>query len=121
MKAVSIKVVYPGEFTASSVELRADAIPHSEILEDMFASWNHGSQRESKDFLNRRVRSMSVNDIVVIDDQPYQCLNYGWAPVSASFVTELEQRVKDHPLFTEHGAWPALSQIMWESSRKQLV
>jgi hypothetical protein len=121
MKLVTIKIVYPGEFTAEVVERRADATSDNEILEDVFAGWNHGSQRECKTFLNSRVRSLSVNDIVVVDGQPYQCAGMGWQPVSSSFVADLESQVKSHPLFPEHGAWASLSQIMWETSRKQTV
>tara|TARA_R110000772_G_scaffold249530_2_gene363964 strand:+ start:82660 stop:82992 length:333 start_codon:yes stop_codon:yes gene_type:complete len=35
-----------------------------ELLEVIFAAFNHGSQQESKVFLNSKTRSMSVGDFV---------------------------------------------------------
>ena len=50
----------------------------SEVLEDIFAEWNHGSGRESSRFLDENVRSLSVGDYVSVDGLWYRCEGIGW-------------------------------------------
>jgi hypothetical protein len=53
-----------------------------DILEATFAAFNGGSGRECPEFLNGKVRSLSVGDFVFVNGTPYKCMNQGWEEVS---------------------------------------
>jgi len=111
-------VNYVGDVGAS---LMLEGESDMDILEYVFAMFNHGSGFEAKEFLELKTRSMSVNDTVRVGDQWYQCTSCGWNEISNDRVEELERRVVDHPSFDEHGPWFALSEVMWEDRKPQVV
>ena len=134
-----IQIIYPGEYNARFfIETETAASDH-ELLERIFAEWNYGSQHESKEFINARVRtpygertrvrSLSVNDIVWIGGRPegsllgryYQCASIGWTEVDVNFVNQLEAEVKNHPKMEEGGAFFALSDIMWQRRKAEMA
>lgn len=84
-----------------------------EILEMVFAGCNHGSGFEYEAFLAQKVRSLSVHDLVRVDDKWYQCESVGWKLVTDEYVDLLERLVANHPSFKEEGPWYALQQVMW--------
>lgn len=67
----------------------SDLIEHFELcgeedvddLVDLWERWNHGSGRESQAFVEARTRSLSVGDVVVLDDEAYQCEPIGWTAI----------------------------------------
>ena len=111
-----IIVNYPGDnlFTFNL----DDAPSHDHLLAKIFASCNNGSGQECKEFKASKTRSLSVNDLVKIDDQWYQCASFGWKAVSEEFVDELEKAVVEHPKFSLYGAWSALDDVMWSKRKK---
>jgi hypothetical protein len=109
MNAVSI--IYPGERNFSFVT--ADENSYENQLERIFAEWNHGSGMESKDFIDARIRSLSVNDFVGINGKWWQVASIGWRPVTKEFIEKLEKAIRNHPRFSE-GGWFALHELMRE-------
>jgi len=105
-----IHVIYPDEATYSFVTI--NNLSQEDNLERVFAEWNHGSGMECDLFIGSKKRSLSVNDIVCVNDRYYQCESYGWKEVSAEFVNQLEKDVAIHPHRFEHGAWFALQDVM---------
>ena len=124
-----IQIIYPVEYNARFFIETDNAVTDHELLERIFAEWNYGSQHESKEFINARVRSLSVNDIVWIGGRPegsllgryYQCASIGWSEVDVNFVNQLEAEVKNHPKMEEGGAFFALSDIMWQRRKAEMV
>lgn len=112
-KDVEIQICYPGDRARIKTKaIRPITETDEALLEFLFASYNHGSGQECGLFLTRNMRSMSVNDCVCIRNQWYQCLSVGWKKVSPEFVSFLEQEVVRHTLFTIHGAWFCLQDVM---------
>lgn len=91
-----------------------------DLLEQIFAWFNHGSGQECTEFLVKRMRSLSVNDCVRLDGQWYQCRGLGWEKVSEEFVDQLEKDVVQHPEFAKSGGWRCLWDVMWKK-HNQLV
>lgn len=124
-----IQIIYPGEYNTRFFMETDNAVTDHELLERIFAEWNYGSQHESKEFINARVRSLSVNDIVWIGGRPegsllgryYQCASIGWTEVDVNFVNQLEAEVKNHPKMEEGGAFFALSDIMWQRRKAEMA
>jgi hypothetical protein len=58
----------------------------SEVLEMLFGWFNHGSGSECQMFLERKGRSLSVNDFVRLNDEWFQCRSMGWEKVDGSLV-----------------------------------
>ena len=109
-----IKVRYPAERTFSLVwelDSMVSTTSHSALLERVFAAFNYGSGQECDVFLGGKVRSLSVNDFVAIDNRWYKCESMGWSPTSEAEVNRIEGMVFDHPDFV-HGAWFALNDVM---------
>jgi hypothetical protein len=118
MKNNLVYVIYPNEFTAGFIiKTNGEVDPH-DILEMVFAQWNHGSGCESEMFVKSQKRSLSVNDIVLLNNRYWQCASFGWDEVTAEYVNELEEAVENHPRRND-GAWFALSDVMWERRKKQ--
>lgn len=111
MKETNVVIKYPAE---RNFEVSLEGDTHPEILENAFAAFNGGSGREHPEFLASRARSLSVNDLVMIEGAWYQCASFGWTPLTESDVMELEKAVKEHSAYEVHGAWFALSEIMWD-------
>ena len=111
MKKNLIHVIYPDEAVNSFV-LTTD-MSTADILERVFAEWNHGSGMECELFVKSQKRSLSVNDIVCVNGVYFQCASFGWNEVSLAYVVDLENEVSAHPSRTE-GAWFALMDVMWE-------
>ena len=85
-----IHVIYPAEYLASFV-IEGDHIDN-DILEMVFAQWNHGSGMESEQFIGSKKRSLSVNDIVCVNGTYYQCASFGWNEVTSDYVNELDRK-----------------------------
>jgi hypothetical protein len=66
-----------------------------------------------------RLRSLSVNDVVIINGTYYQCASIGWNQISEQEFLEIETSVAKHPQRLQIGAWLALDRVMW--SRRNLV
>jgi len=49
-----------------------------DILGFVWEQWNAGSGNESKEFLNRKCRSMMVGDYVSVNGTWHECLAVGW-------------------------------------------
>lgn len=106
-----ITVIYPGEYR-STYSINSD-LPNANILEDVFAKWNNGSGRECQMFLDSCIRSLSVNDIVKINDVYYQCKPVGWEKVSEDYVKSIEDLVIEHVgKETNCSYWFALHEVM---------
>jgi hypothetical protein len=121
MKNNKITVIYPDEFTASFILKTDDEADHNDILEMVFARWNHGSGLESDLFISSNKRSLSVNDIVCVNGTYYQCASFGWNEVTPEYVNKLEEAVANHPRRSD-GSWSVLNDIMWERNKaKNLV
>lgn len=103
------------------VSVEVDGNSPMEILEYIFAAFNHGSGMEHPEFLKSRTRSLSVNDVVLVGYQWYQCMPIGWEARSAQFVDDIEEKVVNHPSFNIEGPWLALSQVMWEETKNKVV
>jgi|688.fasta_scaffold851016_2 hypothetical protein len=104
-----VHVIYPDEAVHSFV-MDTDMVV-SDILERVFAEWNHGSGMESELFIRSNKRSLSVNDIVCVNGKYYLCKSFGWNEVTSQFVNELEEEVRNHPNRIQ-GAWFALNGVM---------
>ena len=113
-----VNVIYPDEFTAGFIIKTDGEVDHHEILEMVFAQWNHGSGLESELFIKSNKRSLSVNDIVCVNGRYYQCASFGWNEVTAEYVNKLEEAVENHPRRSE-GAWFVLHDIMWDWNKKK--
>lgn len=111
MKKNLIHVIYPDEAVNSFVMITD--MSTADILERVFAEWNHGSGMECELFVKSQKRSLSVNDIVCVNGVYFQCASFGWNEVTAQYVNELEESVAAHPSRVE-GAWFALMDVMWE-------
>jgi hypothetical protein len=111
-----IKVIYPAQAVIEFV-LEAD-FPTEDILEMVFARFNNGSGMEYKDFLDSRLRSLSVNDIVGVDGRLFQCQSSGWKEVDEQYVAALEDEVRNNLWFVSHGPWFALSEVMWKREKE---
>ena len=111
-----VHVIYPDEYLASFIvegEYTAE-----DILERVFAQWNHGSGCECEQFINSKKRSLSVNDIVCVNGTYYQCASFGWNEVTSDYVNKLEYEVSIHPRRSD-GAWFVLHDIMWDWNKKK--
>ena len=110
MKRNLINIIYPDEAVNSFV-MTTD-MSTADILERVFAEWNHGSGMECEMFVKSKKRSLSVGDVVCVNGTYFQCANFGWHEVSPEYVNALEKEVANHPSRCD-GAWFALSEVMW--------
>ena len=114
MKRHLIRVIYPDEATYSYVATNDMSVEDN--LERVFAEWNHGSGMECEMFIKSNKRSLSVNDIVFVNNKYFQCQSVGWKQVTDEYVYQLEQHVANSPRRSE-GAWFALSDVMYGLSQ----
>lgn len=110
MKKNLIHVIYPADKVVSFVHYSDDTVEN--ILESIFGMFNHGSNSESELFLNSKCRSLSVNDIILLNGVYFQCLSVGWKKVTAEFVNDLEEEVENNSNMV-HSPWHALQYVMW--------
>ena len=117
-----VQIIYPDEFyQVFHLEMTFEDAPNVwAVLEQVFAEWND-SPLAGKMFIQARVRSLSVNDIVSVNGVFYQCKSIGWTEVSPEYVSELIKEVKSHPFRKEHGAWIVLNDIMYNRSKVQTI
>jgi hypothetical protein len=54
-----------------------DCCSDTQLLETMFELCNHGSGREHPKFVNAKITSLSVGDVVEIK-RSFVCEHYGW-------------------------------------------
>jgi hypothetical protein len=113
-----VHVIYPDEFTAGFIIKTDGEVDPHDILETVFAQWNHGSGCECELFVKSQKRSLCVNDIVCVNGRYWQCASFGWNEVTAEYVNELEEAVGKHP-HRHDGAWFALSDVMWDWNKKR--
>ena len=52
--------------------------------EDAWAQWNAGSGHETTEFYNAEERSMSVGDVIEINDTKYQAKSIGWDEIEVT-------------------------------------
>lgn len=122
MSKVYVTVCYPDEhFITTSVNVDSDT-SYDTILERVFVEWNAGSGAECELFhRNRRIRSLSVNDVVVVHEDGgnsyFQCTRGGWNRITQQEFHALERAVATHPRRFTDGAWWALNDVMWERER----
>ena len=114
-----IHVIYPAEYLASFV-IEGDHTD-DDLLEMVFARWNHGSGMESEQFIGSKKRSLSVNDIVCVNGKYHQCASFGWNEVTSDYVNELEEAVENNPLCDVHGPWFALSEVMYNRKKNMVA
>ena len=112
-----IQVIYPDEVVFSFV--MENTLSPEVNLERVFAEWNHGSGMECEQFVKSKKRSLSVNDIVGVNGKYFQCYPVGWNEVSPEYVNQLEKEVAIHPFRFVHGAWFALSEVMYARQKVQ--
>ena len=118
MKRNIVHIIYPCEKVISFIHESDDTV--DSILESAFAMFNHGSGVESEMFLNSKCRSLSVNDIVAVNDKYHLCESFGWKEVTAEFVNDLEEEVENNPLTLAHGPWFGLNEIMFIRKKGEL-
>lgn len=104
-----VHVIYPDEAVHSFV-METDMVV-SDILERVFAEWNHGSGMECEMFIRSKKRSLCVGDVVCVNGRYHLCKSFGWKEVTSQFVNELEEEVRNHPNRIQ-GAWFALNGVM---------
>jgi len=109
MKKNLIHVIYPDEAVNSFV-MTTD-MSTADILERVFAEWNHGSGRECEMFINSKKRSLSVGDVVCVNGRYHMCKSFGWKEITAEEVNELENAVSNHPNRIR-GSWFALNDVI---------
>ena len=123
MPTVYVTVCYPDEHLVATYLQVNDINNHNDILERVFAEWNAGSGQESEAFKNSHVRSLSVNDVVIIHGSDsntiYQCASVGWNQISETEFLELEKAVSCHPSRFTEGAWYALGEVMHKRRKLQ--
>lgn len=119
MKKNLVHVIYPADKVISFVHESDDTVEN--ILEVVFGMFNHGSNSESELFLNSKCRSLSVNDIVLLNGKYHLCESFGWKEVTVEFVNQLEDEVEKNPLTLEHGPWFGLHEIMYNRKKDELV
>ena len=118
MKKNLVHVIYPADKVISFVHNSDDTVEN--ILEVVFGMFNHGSNSESELFLNSKCRSLSVNDIVLLNGKYYLCESFGWKEVTVDFVNNLEEEVENNPLTLAHGPWFGLGEVMWNRKKGEL-
>ena len=118
MKKNLVHVILPADKVISFVHKSDDSV--DSILEVVFGMFNHGSGIESDLFLNSKCRSLSVNDIILLNGVYFQCLSVGWKKVSTEYVNQLEEDVENNPNMI-HGPWFALQDVMYMKNNMELV
>lgn len=118
MKKNLVHVILPADKVISFVHKSDDSV--DSILEVVFGMFNHGSGIESELFLNSKCRSLSVNDIILLNGVYFQCLSVGWKKVSTEYVNQLEEDVENNPNMI-HGPWFALQDVMYMKNNMELV
>ena len=113
-----VHVIYPDESTYCFI--MDNDMSTDDILERVFAEWNHGSGMECEMFIRSQKRSLSVNDIVCVNGEYFQCASVGWNSVTPEYVNELEEAVASNSR-RDIGAWFALSDVMYERKKQNLV
>ena len=119
MKKNLVHVILPADKVISFVHESDNSV--DSILEVVFGMFNHGSGIESELFLNSKCRSLSVNDIVLLNGKYYLCESIGWKEVTAEFVNDLEEEVENNPLTLAHGPWFGLREVMRNRKKDELV
>ena len=112
MPIAYLTVIYPDEHLSQFQMNVTDLNDTDAILERVFAEWNHGSGRECELFRNSRVRSFSVNDVVMLNGAYYLCAPVGWTRIDEAEFLQIEKAVATHPWRLTEGAWAALLDVM---------
>ena len=108
-------IKYPGERTVTLTT--RDNSSKMELLENIFAQFNHGSMQECDYLLSNKMRSLSVYDFVKVDGEWFQCACVGWIPVTEEYVNEIEGAVTACPKLEKLGAWQVLQDLMWRTRK----
>lgn len=108
MKNKFISLCYPGH-SFNRFEVSEDT-----TLEDVFAMFNHGSGRECLQFVQARIRSLSVGDFVQIDGNWWQCKSISWEMVKPNFVIDFCCRVGAKLEHQLGSAWGATDSVLRE-------
>ena len=91
MKTFQVTVCYPA---VKEVSYTIEGNTDGEVLKKVFAQWNYGSGLECETFLNTFVRSLSVNDVVIVDGVYYQCGLFGWDIITKKDYEDLCEEVR---------------------------
>ena len=79
---MKVNICYPGKgYWSFDLEV--------EDLEDVFSQFNHGSGAECKEFVDNRMRSLSVGDFVQFEGQWWECKPVGWEMVKSNYVVQV--------------------------------
>ena len=113
----AVTVVYPDLYFFPYTITSKETDP-AKLLERIFKEWNHGSGKECKLFIDNRVNSLSVNDIVILNDKNYLCLEAGWEVISTAEVLSIEKAVATHPERHSKGTSYVLQKVMDERYQK---
>jgi len=115
----TIKIIQPCEKTIM-FSVNTDKTDLN-LLEDVFDWFNGGSGKESPLFTN--MRSLSVNDFVIIDDNIYQCANIGWKKVDEDYMYTIINKVTDLVVAdtnNHYSPWYFLLNLMWDIQKNKI-
>lgn len=118
MKKNLVHVILPADKVICFTHESDDTVEN--MLESVFGMFNHGSGIESELFLNSKCRSLSVNDIVLLNGKYHQCLPCGWKEVTTDYVNQLEEDVENNDNMV-HGPWFALNDVMRQRTKDEFV
>ena len=81
-RSVAVTVIYAeGNFVEFKLPV-TEAEPPEVTLERVFAGFNAGSRQEVPEFGIARVRSLSVDDFVLLNGKAWKCEGAGWSVIA---------------------------------------
>ena len=91
-----------------------------DVPQELFDEWNHGSGRESKEFIDSHFRSLSVGEFVGIDGTYWQCVSNGWDMCKLAYVNKILNQVQENTRADEsyRFARELVSKINWNAARE---
>jgi hypothetical protein len=111
-----VHIVHPEGFQATINRERInDDEPQAQTL---FDEWNHGSGRESTEFLEAEVRSLSVGDFVGINGTYWQVLPSGFEMVKLKYVNRILKEVRTNLLEKDPFGSRVSRKSLWAASRE---
>ena len=112
MKTIIVRYPYDRDFVIQR--------PDDYGLEGVFAEFNAGSQMECPEFINGKIRSFSVGDLVYMNGWWSRCDSVGWTEISEEemmeYMTAIETRlielrkIENDP---ELPAWFAVNDVVY--------
>lgn len=68
---------------AGAITIPADVSEYP--LNYVWGAWNHGSGRECRQFKKTVTASLSVGDVIYLDDRPFVCMPIGWSEITLDY------------------------------------